>query len=311
MIDGAGKAWPPPISTWISNEEEARQVVIEAHELGYDHMKVYSFLDEASYKTILSTARELDMPVDGHIPLSVGVEGVIKGKQNMIAHSEEVMKFASEFSPEQVDYFSSLIAESDTWLTSSLVTNRNLIALLDHPDQELSKPGMEYLHPQAMDIWSYIHQNMYAPIPEEHREYIRQGFESFQIPFVAEFYRKSGKLLAGTDALIPPTLPGSSLHDELVELVNAGLTPYEALRISCTNSHLSLGEMKQAGTIEPGKIANLVLLEENPLDDIAHTRTIVGVITQGRWIPKTQIDERLDEIKGSYAELKTKKNTPK
>ena len=118
-------------------------------------------------------------------------------------------------------------------------------------------------------------------------------------------------MLAGTDALIPPTLPGSSLHDELVELVNAGLTPYEALRISCTNSHLSLGEMKQAGTIEPGKIANLVLLEENPLDDIAHTRAIVGVITQGRWIPKTQIDERLDEIKGSYAELKTKKNTPK
>ena len=296
MIDGTGKAWPPPISTWINNEEEARQAVIDAHKLGYDRIKVYSFLDEASYKTILSTAKDLDMPVDGHIPHSVGVEGVITEEQNMIAHSEELMKFASDFNPEQVDYYSSLIAESDTWLTSTLVTSRNLISLLDFPEQELSKPGVEYLHPQGMDIWTYIHTNLYAPIPEEQREYIRSGFESFQLPFITEFHRKGGKLLAGTDALIPSTLPGSSLHDELEELVNAGLSPYESLRVSTTNSHLFLEEMNQAGTIEVGKMANLVLLEENPLNNIAHARKIAGVMTQGRWIPKTQIDQRLDEI---------------
>jgi len=310
MIDGAGKAWPPPISTWINNEEEARQAVIEAHKQGYDRMKVYSFLDEASHKTILSTARELNMPVDGHIPLSVGVEGILAEGQHMIAHSEEVLNFASDFSPEQIDYYSNLIAESNTWLTSTLVTSHNLIRLLDYPEQELSKPGMEYLHPQGMDITSYIYENLYAPIPETHREHIRNGFKSFQVPFTGEFHRKGGKLLSGSDALIAATLPGSSLHLELEELVEAGLSPYESLRVSTTNSHLFLEEINLAGTIEPGKTANLVLLEENPLDDISHTRSIAGVMTQGRWIPKTQIDKRMEQIKESYAELKTKKTSP-
>lgn len=310
MIDGAGKAWPPPISTWINNEEEARQAVIDAHKLGYDRMKVYSFLDEASYKTILSTAKDLDMPVDGHIPQSVGVEEVISEGQNMIAHSEEFLNFISDFSPQQIDYYSSLLANSDTWLTATLVTSRNLIKLLGFPEQELSKPGVGYMHPQGMDLTSYIYENLYAPIPEAHREYIRNGLDSFQVPFIAEYYHKGGKLLAGTDALIATTLPGTSLHDELEELVSAGLSPYESLRVSTTNSHLFLEEINLAGTIEPGKTANLVLLEENPLDDISHTRTIAGVMIQGQWISKNQIDERLEQIKESYVELKATKNTP-
>ncbi len=78
--------------------------------------------------------------------------------------------------------------------------------------------------------------------------------------------------------LIPPNLPGYTLHEELEELVKAGLTPYEALRVSTTNAHEFLGELETAGTIEPGKNANLVLLNANPLEDISNTRTIEGVI---------------------------------
>ncbi|MGB2867095.1 MAG: amidohydrolase family protein [Bacteroidota bacterium] len=307
MIDGAGKAWPPPISTWVNNADEAAKAVSAMHDQGYDRVKVYSFLDKASYDTILATAKRLRMPVDGHIPLSTSVEYVLASGQNMIAHPEEVMKFAKSYTPEQVGYFSGLIANSNTWVTSTLIIHRNLIALLKDSAAEFSKPGTEYLHPMGLGVWSYIYTHLYKPIPPAAREKLVDGFNSFQKPLVYEFHKKGGKLLTGTDPLMPSTLPAISLHLELEELVNTGLTPYEALRVSTTNTHEFLGELDRAGTIESGKDANLVLLDKNPLENISNTRKIAGVMTQGRWISKEQIESRLGQIRTSYAVLRLKK----
>jgi len=97
IIDGSGKAWPPPISTWVSYPNEAKKAVIDMHQQGYNRIKVYSFLDKASYDTIVATAKSLKMPFDGHIPLSTSVEHVITSGQNMIAHSEEILKFVKDY----------------------------------------------------------------------------------------------------------------------------------------------------------------------------------------------------------------------
>jgi imidazolonepropionase-like amidohydrolase len=304
MIDAADKAWPPPICTWIKNADEARQAVMEIHRQGYDRIKVYSFLDKASYDTIIATAKELKMPVDGHVPLSTSVEYVLSSGQNMIAHPEEVMKFAKSYSPEQVSYYAALIAKSNTWLTSTLIIHRNLNALLKDSASEFSKPGTEYLHPMGLGIWQFIYTHLYKPIPEAGRAKLIDGYNAFQKPFVYAFYKKGGRLLIGTDPLMPSTLPALSLHQELEELVSTGLSSFEALRISTTNTHEFLGELDQAGTIEPGKIADLVLLDENPLQNISNTRKIFGVMTQNRWIPKKRIDARLEEIRDSYAKLR-------
>jgi imidazolonepropionase-like amidohydrolase len=82
---------------------------------------------------------------------------------------------------------------------------------------------------------------------------------------------------------------------------------FEPLRVSTTNTFEFLGELDQAGTIEPGKMANLVLLDENPLDNISNTRKIFGVMTQNRWISGTDIDKRLEQIRDSYVKLREKK----
>jgi len=307
MIDGAGKAWPPPISTWVNNADEAGSAVIEMHRQGYDRVKVYSFLDRASYDTIIVTAKRLGMGVDGHVPMSTSVEHVVSSGQNMIAHPEEPMKFAKGFNPEQVDYYASLVAKSNTWVTSTLIIHRNLNALLKDSAGEFSKPGMEYLHPMSRGIWEYIYTHRYKPIPEADRAWLENGFNSFQKPFIYEFYKKGGKLLIGTDPLMPSTLPALSLHLELELLVSVGLTPFEALKVSTTNTFEFLGELAQAGTIEPGKKADLVLLDENPLENISNIRKISGVMTQRRWIPKSEIDSRLREIRDSYSRLSRKK----
>jgi len=304
MIDGAGKAWPPPISTWVTGADEAKKAVLEMHHHGYDMVKVYSFLDKISYDTIIATARSLSMPVVGHIPLSTSPEYVVAAGQKMIAHSEEVMKFAKQYNAAEVDHYASLFAASDTWVTTTLILHRNLNALLRNSDEELTKPGTEYLHPMATGIWNYIYQNLYKPIPSKNREALIDGYKNFQRPFVYELNKRGGKLLIGTDALIPSTLPGISLHEELKELVDAGLTPFEALKIATTNTFDFLGERDRAGTIEQGMAANLLLLEKNPLEDITSTRTILGVMTQNRWISKKDIEIRLTTIRESYATIR-------
>ena len=297
MIDGPGQTWPPPINTWVETPSEARQAVLEAEQAGYDGMKVYSFLSPECYHAILTTAQEISMPVSGHIPDALSVEEIIAAGQNLIAHSEEVMKRAQEnYDPQQIDYFAGIIASSDTWVTPTLTTSRKILAIFDDLQGELSKPEIRTLHPMALGVWSYLTENIYLKIPPEHHQAIREGFESFQLPFTKALQDKSVKLMTGTDALIPTNIPGFSIHDELVELVGTGLTPYEALKASTTHPMEYLGELDDAGSIDIGKRADLVLLEANPLEDISSTRLIDGVMIWGRWYTRSDLDMRLEEV---------------
>ncbi len=309
MIDAADKAWPPPICTWVRTPEEARAAVIDMHKQGYDRVKVYSFLSKDSYDAIVDEARKLHMPVDGHVPYSTSVEYVLSSGQNMIAHTEEIMKFAKNYSPQEVERLASLTASSNSWITSTLIVSRNFNAMFDNPDAELSKPGIEYLHPMGRGIWNFLYENRYSRIPDSERRKLADGFNFFQKPFTYAFFNKGGKLLIGTDPLMPPTLPGVSLHEELQQLVGAGLSPFDALKVSTTNTYDFLHERNTAGTIEPGKKANLVLLDKNLLENISNTRTIRGVMTQNRWISKQEIDKRLKEIADSYSRLQSSKQS--
>jgi imidazolonepropionase-like amidohydrolase len=305
MIDGPGQAWPPPLSTWVETADGARQAVLDAKEAGYDKIKVYSFLNKESYDAIIATAKEVGMPVDGHIPMALSVEYILEAGQNLIAHAEEVMKHAKgNYNQEQIDYFAEIIAESDTWITPTLIMKKNILAILDDLDKELVRPEVRYLHPMALGVWSFLTTNIYLKMPPEHRTALHKGFELFEKPFTKALHDKGARLIAGTDSLVPVTVPGFSLHRELKELVDVGLTPYEALRASTTYPFEFLGEPDDAGTIEVGKRADLVLLEANPLEEITNTSKIAGMMTDGRWLSKIEIQNRLEELPAFYETLK-------
>lgn len=305
MIDTEGRGWPSTLGVKINNAAEAKQAVIDMKQQGYDRVKVYSFLTKEEYDTIIAIAKRLNIPVDGHIPFATSVEHVLASGQNMIAHAEEIMKFAKSYDTAQVNYYANLVANSSTWVTSALVLNKNLNAVLEDSASEFSKHGTAYLHPMARDLWSYLYLYIYKPTTKAQRQDMIEGYKNFLKPFVYEFHKRGGKLLAGTDALVPSTVPGFSLHDELAELVAAGLSPYEAIRVSTTNSFAYLGEMNNAGTIEKGKLANLLLLDANPLEDISNTKKISGVMTQDQWFSRQMIDARLEKIRKRY-ETRTK-----
>jgi len=122
MIDGPGKAWPPPLSDWVATAAEARSDVIDAKETGYDKMKVYSFLSQECYDSIVAAAEEMGMPVEGHIPMDLSVEYILDAGQDLIAHAEEVKKIAQgDYTQDRIDYYAKIIADSDTWITPTLM----------------------------------------------------------------------------------------------------------------------------------------------------------------------------------------------
>jgi adenine deaminase len=109
-----------------------------------------------------------------------------------------------------------------------------------------------------------------------------------------------GLLMSGTDASLAVIVPGFSLHDELETMADVGLSPYDVLRTSTYNPALYLGELGEFGTVEVGKRADLVLLEGNPLDDIANTRQIAGVMVRGRWYSRADLDIMLEKVAEDY-----------
>ena len=310
-LDGPKKAWPPPLTTWVASPGEAREAVRQAKAAGFDKIKVYSFLDRESYDAIISTARELKMDVIGHVPMSVSVEYVLDAGQKLIAHSEEVAKHArGDFSAERIDYFADRMAKSGVWMTPTLVTTHSLLDLFDNPDSVLARPEAKYFrHPMQAAVWSFMIEKLYLPTPAEARAKLRQDFERFQRPLTKAFHDKGGKLMTGTDAIIPGIVPGFAVHRELKELVEVGLTPFEALRTSTTAPFEYLGEIDKAGTIEVGKNSDLLLLDENPLKDISGASKVAGVLIRGRWLAKDEIKKRMTEIEASFRTASTPRNS--
>jgi imidazolonepropionase-like amidohydrolase len=112
-------------------------------------------------------------------------------------------------------------------------------------------------------------------------------------------FRTGVPLLAGTDVGNPFVIAGFSLHDELEMFVQAGLSPMEALKTATVSPAEYLGRLKDFGTVEKGKIADLVLLEANPLEEIGNTRKIAAVIVNGKYLPKADLQKMLAGVETS------------
>jgi imidazolonepropionase-like amidohydrolase len=305
MIDGPKRAWPPPLSVWVNSATEAREAVRRAKDEGYDKIKVYSFLSKECYDAIISTARELRLDVIGHVPMSLSVEYVLDAGQKLIAHSEEVAKHAGgEYGAERIAYFAARMVERGVWMMPTLVTTRSILGFFDAPDSLLAGPEAVYFrHPMLTGVWAFITANLYGPIPAAARTRLREDFERFQKPLTRAFHEKGGKLVAGSDALMIGTFPGLALHRELKELVDIGLTPFEALRTSTTSPFEYLGEGDLAGTIQVGKRSDLLLLDANPLEDVSAAAKIAGVLIRGRWIGSQEIRRTMQKIAASFEAL--------
>jgi imidazolonepropionase-like amidohydrolase len=188
-------------------------------------------------------------------------------------------------------------AESGIWVTPNLV-------VLDYRTRQTAdefyalnqRPEMRYLKSSTRNAW--INNNPFR-VPDVISPLIfaaRRNYQELLSRLVEQLHDANVPLLAGSDVGTPGVLPGSSLHEDLHLLVQAGLTPYEALQTATVNAASYLGIEQEVGQISVGHRADLVLLRDNPLDDIDHIQTRVGVMKRGRWFSAEELETALSQL---------------
>jgi len=282
-----------------STYEIGRDMVQQFHDEGYDWIKVYNQIPAEGYRGVMETAKRLGMPVVGHAVRSVGIEGALAYGQH-IAHMEEIIYgyFGKDLDESKIPALAQRFKEANICVIATLTAFHNIIKQMDDLDAMLHSPGMEYLHPRITRTWQPDTNEYTTHFTQKDVETFLGPAFAFQQKLVKQFTDAGVSVLTGTDASIPVVVPGYSLHQELEEFVDAGLTPYQALAASTVKSAAFLGR-EDCGTIEPGKRADLVLIDANPLYNIGNTRKIAGTVIGGTWLDRNALQESLDQIRAS------------
>jgi len=288
------------INTIVRTPEEARREVERQYRAGYDFVKVYEGLTPGVYAAIVDEAESRKMPVTGHVPSRVGIEGVLASGQSGIEHAAAILLPALGFRPteEASRALARRVAESGVAVTPTLWILELAFKQRSGPAgiaEVVARPEMRYLPPHRFDTWR--DDNMFAAFP---RLAAAEGQVRLEVVrrFVGHLQDAGVRILAGTDADVAGSVPGFAIHEELLRLVEAGLTPREALRAATAAPAEYLAEVlpdiEPFGTIEVGKRADLLLLDADPLEDVAHLERRAGVMARGTWFPASELRAMLD-----------------
>jgi imidazolonepropionase-like amidohydrolase len=279
--------------------EEVEQAVIEQKRAGYDLIKIHGDFTREAYHRLFEVARREGRLVIGHAPRNLGVQPMIEEKQDAVAHAEEYIydkntksRNVAEVEPE-LPSIARETARVGTWLVPNLTAYKCIGLQVVDLNAILNRPEMKYMPPKTVEVWGEK-TNPYMRFKSIDIERFWSAFRLLQR--LTKTFRDAGvRLLAGTDAMNPSVVPGFSLHDELRELVAAGLTPYEALRAATANPAEFLRASREFGTVTVGKRADLILVDGNPLDDVTVVTRRQGVMIKGQWFSQSELQKRIGE----------------
>ncbi len=319
LVDGPNPVWPG--SNVAADAEEARALVDQLHADGSPFIKVYAKLSREAYFAIAERTKELGIPFAGHIPLAVTVEEAAEAGQRSVEHLTQIAEACTTEPAELQEAWSAyyrsdrsagqrglldrvraghdeptcralfeLLREREVWQVPTLITLRGNAFF-----EELAAAGDERLRYLASsDTLSW-----YPPPGYEHPEAeiaAAHAFYAHEMKLVGLMAEVGVPILAGSDTPNPWAFPGSGLHDELALLVEAGLTPLAALQAATLAPATFFDREAELGTVEVGKLADLVLLDGDPLDDIENVREIRAVVADGRVHRKAEFDAALEAL---------------
>ncbi len=300
---------PTNASHQVVRDRAAAMAAVHAQaDSGYDFIKPYSALSESSYFGIVDQAKRDHIRLVGHVSWNVGVERTVAAGQDAIAHVEELYRYFvdrhkkpppdTQPDPARLPALARLLRDHGTWVITTLSANTNILAQATALDSVLSLPD-------TVDVPASYRAECRTDDGYAHRgpDWVLQN--RIMVPFL---YRIAGalhaahvRLLAGTDATNPIQVPGVSLHEELLDLVAAGLTPYEAL-VTATRNPAAFLRRPRAGTIAAGMAADLVLLDADPLVDVRNTDRIAGVMHDGVWWDRPALDAMEHDVVAHMAQ---------
>jgi imidazolonepropionase-like amidohydrolase len=331
LLDGPLPWWPGyPVA---STPEEGRALVEEYADLGETFINMYSLLEPDVYRAIINRAHEVGVRAGGHVPFAVTaaeasrlgvatmdhlmgvVEGCSRGEAEVLAaraawragrtfpgphpypfydpglYRQMVEGFDQALCEDLLDQ----LAANQTWQVPTLVALRS-IALMDD-SAFMAHPLLAYLPEGVSQYWEATAAAFRFQREDPDDLAAVRSFFELQLKITGLAAEHGVPILAGTDSGIPYTLAGFSLQEELELLVDAGLTPHQALRAATFDPAVFLGATDSLGTVAAGKLADLVLLDSNPLENISNTQDIVAVVADGRFYERAFLDELLADRK--------------
>jgi adenine deaminase len=301
MVDGENPIWEN--SDTVVDAEEARQMVHKIKAAGMDFVKVYWNLSRDEFLAIADEAKKQKIPFEGHVPFAVRADEASDAGQATIEHLTEIPMTCSNdeeklraVDPEiwDVSYDQKLLDSYDskkctdvfthfvkngTWQCPTLVMFYKLAA---NENDMLNDPRLKYIPADQRENW----KKFIGDLKKRSREQLEYGKNQWKLDMqlVTEMHSAGVNFMAGTDVSIDNSYiyPGFSLHDELSHLVEAGFSPMEAIQSATLNPAKFMGKLNEIGTLEEGKIADMVLLDASPLEDIRNTRKIHAVVLNGK-----------------------------
>jgi imidazolonepropionase-like amidohydrolase len=302
-----------PSSIAVTTPASAIIAVDSLKARGVDFIKVQSVISHDAYLAAAAEAHKVGLPIVGHVPDKVRIAETIAAGQKSIEHlmgafegcstKEEIfiagqgdLKLLLATQDKQLceELFRKL-ADGQVWQVPTLAWQRGG-TFLDQRDLK-HDPLDKYVPAYWRDVtWKRFTDEMMPGLQHDPLE-LRQKYFAANLQMVGAMHRAGVPFLAGTDTA-PGVyiMPGFSLHDELANFVEAGFAPMESLQTATSNAAKFLGMESNYGSVEAGKVADLVLLGANPLDDIHHTKKITAVIVNGRFFDRAALDRILKQV---------------
>jgi len=314
MLDGPQPRFPSSIA--IKTPEDGRRAVDDLKRRGVDFIKLQSLIPREAVFAIADEARKQNIPFEGHVPDAVRASEASNAGQKSFEHligifegssplEEEFLKgpktegqFLASYDPKRAAALFAVLAKNHTWQCPTLVWERggNLIEETDFAHDTRAK----YVPGYWKDVtWKrFTDQVMHEFNTDDLAT--RRRFVEKELEVVNAMHHAGIPFLAGTDTASGVyVFPGFSLHEELQRFVAAGFKPMEALQTATLNPAKFLGMDDRLGTIEKGKLADMVLLDANPLDDIGNTEKIAGVVVNGRYLSREALDKMLAGVEAA------------
>jgi imidazolonepropionase-like amidohydrolase len=302
-LDGMPPVWPAGILL-VDTPERARSAVNFLADQGVDFVKVYNNVKEPELKMIVQTAKERGLPVSGHIPRSMTMTRAIEVGMTRLEHiritgkemlsSDEAEKIDPlpvgrrepmlwqrfDLHSEKMRALVQRVAQSRVFLDPTLTVEE--FGEVSNPEAEKNDPNNQYLSPALVEESVKGWKNPIFDVPADLKATAVEAFRKQQT-FVGMCNQAGVRIISGTDGPgIGKLMPGFGLHHELELLVASGLTPLQALRAATSTAAEALGKEDQLGTLERGRLADLVVLDADPLAEIQNLRKIHMVVQGGR-----------------------------
>ena len=297
----------------IQSEEAGAEMVRQQKKAGYDFLKLHPGLTKEKFAAIAKTAKEVNIPFAGHVSFDVGVwraieagyatidhldgfvESLVPGIENTDEQENGLfgMFIADKADTNRISRLISSLRDQNIWVVPTQALAERWFAPDKDADVLANEPEMKYMDAKTLSNWTNTKKNLVTNT--KYNASAINRFISLRRKLIYECNKNGVGLLLGSDAPQVFDVPGFSVHHELKYMVDAGLTPYEALRTGTVNVGKFLNS-PEIGIIKTGAVSDLILLEGNPLSDIEETKNIIGVMLGNRWLSREWISKELKRM---------------